>query len=231
MPQFPAKAISSSVVTRPPSERSWPARISSSETSCCTALNALARSWGSSRSGDVSPTWPKTCASAEPPSRFLPDAEIDEQKFAFPRRFEIRGHGLGDVRAGDVGGDHECTGRFHGLVRTVGICNFGGHGQAVLAAVHCHAELDHHVAHGNGGIIEPRAFAGKLRRPHPVCGTADIAEPAYPGPDDVRERFAYAHPGHGSGIDQFLYGLFADGDRGAGQAEVGLGDHRDVGHR
>ena len=53
-------------------ERSWPALTRRSASSSWTASNARASRPGSSTSGDSSPTWPKTCASAEPPSRWRP---------------------------------------------------------------------------------------------------------------------------------------------------------------
>ena len=75
-PVLPAKAISTSVVKRPPSERSWYAKINPGfvlRIACETSKNTLI-SCASTTSGASDPTCLNTCATAEPPSRCLPRA-------------------------------------------------------------------------------------------------------------------------------------------------------------
>ena len=70
-PHTPPKHISSTVVIRPPSERSWPASSRRSRSSFCVTRNARF-STAVSVSGHESPTCLNVCASAEPPRCWLP---------------------------------------------------------------------------------------------------------------------------------------------------------------
>ena len=63
-----AKAISRSVVTRPPAETSWAAITEPRATSRCTALNAAANRPASATVGASAPRRFMVCPRAEPPS-------------------------------------------------------------------------------------------------------------------------------------------------------------------
>mmetsp|Transcript_14859 Transcript_14859/g.37605 ORF Transcript_14859/g.37605 Transcript_14859/m.37605 type:complete len:333 (+) Transcript_14859:813-1811(+) len=71
-PTLPAKAISSAVVSSPPSERSCAARMCPLPTSACIALKSAPSLAGEDTSGVVSPSCLYVCASDEPPRRWWP---------------------------------------------------------------------------------------------------------------------------------------------------------------
>ena len=139
-------------------------------------------------------------------------AEIDKEQPAASRELEIRRHGAGDVGAGAVGRDHQRARGFDGLA----VGRQGGHGDGVLAAVDGDPEGRHHVAHGLGGVVQGRALAGELGRPHPVGRAAHVFERGDLRPHQIGQGLAHREPCHGRGIEQALDGLFADGGGAAG---------------
>ena len=163
------------------------------------------------------------------PQALPPGAQVHEQQSGVPGSLEVRRHDLADVGAGRVGRDDERAGGLHGLVAALAIRRQGRHREAVLPAVDCDAELDHHVAHRLRRVVQRGPLPGELRRPHPVGRAPDVSQAAQPGPDDVRERLADGHAGHGPGVHEPLHRLLADRGGGSRRVEVALRDHGDVG--
>ncbi len=159
----------------------------------------------------------------------LAAAQVDVKQPAVAGPLQVGRHRLGDVGTGHVGRDHQLARRLHRLGLAVGPGRDGGHRDAVLAAVHGDPQLEHQVAHRHRRVVQRRALARQLGRPHPVARAAHVLQRADPRPHQVGQRFAHGHPAHRRRAHQAHDRLLADGGGGAGGAEVALGDDGDVG--
>mmetsp|Transcript_11358 Transcript_11358/g.26601 ORF Transcript_11358/g.26601 Transcript_11358/m.26601 type:complete len:235 (-) Transcript_11358:1041-1745(-) len=92
--QLPAKAISRSVVTSPPSDRSWPDRTVPFSMRSWTARKVPLSGPKSSTSGLSLPIWPYTWARLEPPHLAFPQPRSTNSRAVLPP------HRLGHLRSG-----------------------------------------------------------------------------------------------------------------------------------
>ena len=197
-----------------------------------TAAKSPASRAGSSRSGGTSPSWPKTWARHEPPSRFRPRPRSTTSNEVSGSARQLGGQGPAHVADRRERGRDQRHRRDHRAARAA-LLPHRPHRHRVLADRDRDAERGRELgARRPDRGVEARVLARRQpRRRHPVARQLDVAEAGDVGGGDVGDRLADGQTRRGRGVEQRDRRPLANRHGLAGVAVEARGRDRAVGDR